>query len=131
MYVVNTRPDIQYAVNACARFTHSPRQSHAEAVKRICRYLKGTAERGLVFEPQLDGDTIGLDAYVDSDFAGLYQAEDPQDTVSSRSRSGYVFFLGKCPVLWASRLQTEAALSTVEAEYIALATAMRELIPLR
>ena len=132
LYLVNTRPDIQFAVHQCARFTHSPKASHAVAVKRICRYLKGTRNRGLVYKPDsIDGHEIQLDAYVDADFSGLYGIEDSQDPVSSRSRTGFVFLLGNCPVVWKSSLQSETALSTVEAEYIALSTAMRELIPLR
>ena len=66
MYLVsNTRPDIQFAVHQCARFTHSPKDSHAEAVKRICRYLAGTAEKGIVFSPTKE---LTLDCYVDADF---------------------------------------------------------------
>ncbi len=47
----NLRPDIQFAVHQCARFTHGPKQSHAKAIKRICRYLKGTQTKGLEFVP--------------------------------------------------------------------------------
>ena len=132
LYLVNTRPDIQFSVHQCARFTHSPKASHAMAVKRICRYLKGTRELGMVYKPDsIDQHSIQLDAYVDADFSGLYGIEDSLDPVSSRSRTGFVFLLGNCPVVWKSALQSETALSTVEAEYIALSTAMRELIPLR
>ena len=38
----NSRPNITYAVNQCARFTHNPKASHATAVNHIIRYLKGT-----------------------------------------------------------------------------------------
>ena len=133
LYLVNTRPDIQFAVTQVARFTHCPKQSHAGAIKRICWYLKGTEDKGLVYRPDtiLDGSKLKLDCYVDADFAGLYGAEDSQDPISSRSRTVYVFVLGQCPLLWASELQTETALSTVEAEYIALSTAMCELLHLR
>ena len=41
----NTRPDIQFAVSQVARFSHSPKQSHANAVKHIIQYLKGTAKQ--------------------------------------------------------------------------------------
>ena len=43
----NTRPDIQFAVHQCARFTHCPKKSHEEAILRICRYLQGTKHLGL------------------------------------------------------------------------------------
>jgi hypothetical protein len=129
MYLgTNSRPDIAFAVNQCARHTHNPRALHARAVKHICRYLKGTANRGLEFT--LNGE-MAIDCYVDSDFAGLWQQEEEQDPVSTRSRTGYFLTFGGCPLLWGSRLQTETALSTMEAEYISLSQSMRELIPIR
>ena len=131
MYLVNTRPDCQFSVHQCARFTHAPRKSHAVAIKRLCRYLKKTRDKGLVYRPTIDSNELRLDAYCDADFSSLFSVEDTQDPVSSRSRSGYVFLLGNCPVLWASRLQGETALSVLESEYISLSTAMRELIPMR
>ena len=47
----NTRPDISFAVHQCARFTHNTKASHETAVKRICRYLRGTKDNDLVFNP--------------------------------------------------------------------------------
>ena len=124
----NSRPDIQYAVHQCARFTHCPKQSHAVAMKRICRYLQGTLDQGLEFKPT---PQMELDLYVDADFAGLWNFESDQDPVSVKSRTGYTVTLGGCPVTWVSKLQTEIALSTLESEYIALSTAMRDLVPMR
>jgi hypothetical protein len=124
----NSRPDIQFAVHQCARFTHCPKKSHAEAVKRICRYLQGTREKGLIFNLEQE---MKLDCYVDADFAGLWRYEDDQDPVCVKSRTGYVITLAGCPCLWVSKLQTEIALSTLEAEYIALSTTMRDLLPMR
>ena len=66
---------------------------------------------------------------MDADFAGLWGYEDKQDPVCVWSRTGYVVTFGGCPVLWVSKLQTEIALSTTEAEYIALSQAMRDLLP--
>ena len=57
--------------------------------------------------------------------------EDDQDPVCVKSRTGYVLTLGDCPFLWVSKLQTEIALSTLESEYIALSTSMRDLLPIR
>ena len=62
----NTRPDIQFAVHQVARFSHNPKHSHAQAVKRIVWYLAGTKDKGIQFEPNLKA---GLDCYVDTDFA--------------------------------------------------------------
>jgi len=72
-----------------------------------------------------------LNCYVDADFAGLWHYEDDQDPVCVKSRTGYMLTFGGCPILWVSKLQTEIALSTMEAEYIALAQSMRDLIPAR
>jgi hypothetical protein len=124
----NTRPDIQYSVHQCARFNHFPKKSHEDAICRICRYLQGTKDKGLRFKPD---DSMKLDCYVDADFAGLYSVEDVQDPVSVKSRTGYCLTLGNCPVIWVSKLQTEIALSTTEAEYIALSQSMRDLLPMR
>ena len=74
---------------------------------------------------------FSLDCYVDANFAGLWNHENDQDPVCVKSRSGYVMMLNGCPVHWVSKLQTEIALSTLESEYIALSTAMRELLPMR
>ena len=72
-----------------------------------------------------------LDCYSVADFAGLWNVEDSQDPVCVKSRTGYVITLANCPLVWASKLQTEIACSTLESEYIALSTAIRELIPIR
>ena len=72
-----------------------------------------------------------LDCYVDADFARLWNFESDQDPVCVRSRTGYVITLGGCPVTWVSKLQTEIACSTLEAEYIALSQSMRDLLPMR
>jgi len=129
MYLAsNSRPDIAYAVHSCARFTHSPKRVHEKALKRIARYLKGTRDRGMIIKPSAD---LSMDLYVDADFAGLWSSEKPDDTMSVKSRTGFIIMIGGTPVVWSSKLQTEIALSTCEAEYIALSTAMRTLLPLR
>jgi hypothetical protein len=74
----NSRPDIQFAVHQCARFTHSPRKIHEEAVKHICRYLKGTIHQGVEFDPH---PAMRLDMFCDADYAGLWKSEDSQDAV--------------------------------------------------
>ena len=129
MYISgNTRPDIAYAVHQAARFTHGARQSHAAGVKRILRYLKKTKANGLILKP---GTDLRVDCYVDADFGGLFSVEDKQDPISVKSRTGYVITYRGAPLLWASKMQTQVALSTMEAEYIALSQSMRDLIPIR
>ena len=129
MYLAsNTRPDIAYAVHQAARFTHNPRRSHANGIKRILRYLKKTHKEGLIMQPTSD---MRVDCYVDADFAGLFSVEDKQDPISVKSRTGYVIMYRGAPLHWVSKMQTQIALSTMEAEYIALSQSMRDLIPIR
>ena len=124
----NTRPDIQYAVHSAARHSHAPKKSHAQAVKRIVRYLIDTADKGIEFEPDLNS---GLDMWCDADFCGLYGYEDEQDPVSVRSRTGFVLTLFGCPIIWQSKLQSEITLSSTASEYVAFSMGMRELLPMR
>jgi hypothetical protein len=69
--------------------------------------------------------------YVDADFAGTWHKEYAHLRDSVLSCTGYVILYQGCPIHWGSKLQTEIALSTTEAEYIALSMGARELIPLR
>jgi hypothetical protein len=124
----NTRPDCCFAIHQCARHCINPKLTHKQAFKRIGRYLRTTAEKGIIMQPNT---ALALDCYVDAAFAGLWGFENGQDPSSARSRTGYVVLLGQSPVLWTSKMQTEVALSTMESEYIALLTAMQALIPLR
>jgi hypothetical protein len=124
----NTRPDIAYAVHQAAQFTHGARKSHAAGVKRIVRYLKKTKTEGLILKP---GSDQRVDCYVDADFGGLFSVEDKQDPISVKSRTGYVITYRGAPLMWASKMQTQVALSTMEAEYIALSQSMHDLIPIR
>jgi hypothetical protein len=124
----STRPDISVAVHQCARFVSDPKQPHGKAINWIGRYLKGTADKGLIFRPDT---TKSIDCYVDADFSGNWdKVEAPNDSDTARSRTGFIITFAGCPLVWTSKLQTHIALSSTEAEYIALSTAMREVVPL-
>ena len=124
----NSRPHIAYAVHQCARFTHMPKASHSVAVKQILRYLNSTKDKGMLLKPT---KSLAIDCYVDADFAGLWGIENDQDPLCVKSRTGFLITFMGCPLQWVSKLQTQIALSTMEAEYIALSQAMREVIGLR
>ena len=124
----NTRPDISYAVHQCARFCTRPTALHELAVKRIARYLLLTKDRSLILKPTR---ALTLDMYVDAVFAGMWHQEHSALRENVLSRTGYITTFCGCPIHWASKLQSEIALSTTEAEYIALSMATRELLPLR
>ena len=66
----STRPDIAMAVHQIARFSNNPKLSHEKSIMRICRYLIGTADKGMIFKPD---KTKGLELYVDADFAGNWK----------------------------------------------------------
>ena len=120
---------ISYAVHQCARFATFPKQSHADAVRCIVRYLIGTKDEGVIF---LDPSNASFYCFVDADFCGTWNPETAEgDASTSKSRTGFVIKYAGCPIVWQSKLQTETALSTTEAEYIALSsTSLREVISL-
>ncbi|GKG07907.1 hypothetical protein Tco_0333739, partial [Tanacetum coccineum] len=71
LYLTASRPDIMFSVCLCARFQEAPKTSHSylEAVKRIFRYIKGTAHLGLWYPKGTDIERV---VYADSDHAGDY-----------------------------------------------------------
>jgi hypothetical protein len=90
---------------------------HWSAVKRIMRYLKYTIDFQIIYRKTADNG-IRLFGYSDADFAGC--------TESRKSTSGYIFMLADAPITWSTQKQSVVALSTTEAEYIALAAATKE-----
>jgi hypothetical protein len=104
---------LAFAVGYVSRFMQRPTMEHQQAVKRILRYVAGTSDYGLHY-PRCPGAAHFI-GYSDSDHAG--------DIDTSKSTSGTLFFLGKCPISWQSVKQQVVALSSCEAEYIAATTA--------
>ena len=90
------------------------------------QYLKGTNDKGIILK---SNPTEGIKCFVDVVFARGDCNESRDDSVSVFSRTGYVIFYVGCLVLWGYKMQSGISLSTVEAEYVALSTAMRDLIP--
>ena len=122
----STRPDIATAVYQCARFCNDPKLSHERAIRRIGKYLHGSKNKGIIFRPD---PSKGLEWNVGADFAGIWNHADANNFENVLSRTGFVMMYAACPITWCSKLQTEIALSTVEAEYIALSQGFREVIP--
>uniref|UniRef100_A0A2N9HAK4 Reverse transcriptase Ty1/copia-type domain-containing protein n=1 Tax=Fagus sylvatica TaxID=28930 RepID=A0A2N9HAK4_FAGSY len=118
-YATFTRPDIAFAVNRVCQFMHQPSTLHFAAAKRILRYLKGTLDKGVLFQP----GPLALTAFTDADWAG--------DASDRRSTSGIVVFLGNNPITWLSKKQHTVSRSSTEAEYRSLATGAAELAWLR
>ncbi|KAJ8709663.1 hypothetical protein PYW08_009667 [Mythimna loreyi] len=115
-----TRPDISFAVNTLSRFNKEPRAEHWTAVKRVLRYLKGTKDMKLTYTK--DGESV-MKGFCDADWAS--------DTIDRKSCTGYVFISQGGAVSWCSRRQQTVALSTAEAEYMAMSSAAQEALWLR
>lgn len=120
--MVCSRPDLAYAASMVSRFMGNPGKEHWLAVKWIFRYLKGTKSIGLIFG-KTRSENGKLEGFVDADFAG--------DVDKRRSLTGYLFTLYGNVVSWKANLQSIVALSTTEAEYIALTEAIKEAIWLK
>ncbi|GKB65056.1 hypothetical protein Tco_0921242 [Tanacetum coccineum] len=108
MYLTSSRPDITFAVCACARYQVNLKVSHLYAVKRIFRYLKGQPKLGLWYPKDSPFDLV---AYTDSDYAGA--------SLDRKSTTGGCQFLGCRLISWQCKKQTVVANSTTEAEYVA------------
>nr|GEW12680.1 retrotransposon protein, putative, Ty1-copia subclass [Tanacetum cinerariifolium] len=109
--MVYTRPDIAYAVSIVSRYLANPGKNHWEAVKWILKYLRGTANVGLIYGKN-HGNHKDVIGFVDLDYA--------KDPDKGRSITGYAFLVQGCVVSWKVTLQHVVALSTTEAEYMAL-----------
>jgi hypothetical protein len=116
------------AVHQTARFSVNPMRSHELAIMRIGRYLCNDCERGIIYKVD---KSKGIEVYVDADFAGGWSSADADNADNLLSRTGFVICYANCPLIWCSKLQTEIALSTAEAEYIAMSHALRETIPVQ
>ncbi|GJZ98842.1 putative ribonuclease H-like domain-containing protein [Tanacetum coccineum] len=110
MYLTASRPDIMFAICACARFKVTLKTSHFNAMKRIFRYLKGQPKLGLWYPRD---SPFNLEAFSDSDYAGA--------SLDRKSTIGGCQFLGKRLISWKCKKQTIVANPTTEAKYVAAA----------
>lgn len=131
---LTTRPDIAHAVNGLARFVSKPTSVQWVACKRVLRYLKGTADFGLMLGgsgPWCDAPKQGPSSlsvtlapcFCDADWAG--------DREDRRSMTGVVLKVNGGCVLWMSKKQPTVSLSSAEAEYMAIGSATQEILWLR
>ena len=114
--VTCTRPDLATSVSILAQYTNGPTVAHWEAVLRIFGYLKGTRALGISYHS--GSSTNGVTAYADSSWAS--------DVDNRPSRTGYFFKVANHLISWQSKRQVTVALSTCEAEYMALSAAVQE-----
>ncbi|KAI4302222.1 hypothetical protein MLD38_038000 [Melastoma candidum] len=117
LYLTASRPDILFSVCLCARYQSAPKESHLIMVKRIFRYLQGSANPGIWYSERSDFILIG---YSDADFTGC--------KIDRKSTSGTCQLMGNMLISWFSKKQTSVALSTAEAKYIAAASCCAQLL---
>ncbi|GMF33463.1 unnamed protein product [Phytophthora fragariaefolia] len=125
MYLMmGTRPDLANFVRQVSRRLHNPGPHHWNYVVRGLKYLNGTRDYGITFGARdVTNATLAhaLSAYSDADYAN--------NVDTCRSVSGYVTYIfGSSPIWWWSSLQKLVTLSTTEAEYVALASTVQEVL---
>lgn len=113
--MLGTRPDIAFAVTKMAQFAANLSQEHLDKALYICRYLVGTSNYALIFKGR---SNEGLYAHTDSDWGS--------DPNTRRSQTGYFFKLADASICWQSHAQKTIALSSTEAEYMALSDCSRQ-----
>nr|GEZ24824.1 uncharacterized mitochondrial protein AtMg00810-like [Tanacetum cinerariifolium] len=117
MYLTSSRPDIMFAVCACARVQVTPKALHLHAVKRIFRYLKGKPHLGLWYPKD---SPFNLVAYSDSDYA--------RASLDRKSTTGGCQFPGCRSISWQCKKQTVVATSSTKAEYVAVASCCAQVL---
>nr|GEU79333.1 retrovirus-related Pol polyprotein from transposon TNT 1-94 [Tanacetum cinerariifolium] len=120
MYLTASRPDLVFAVCMCARYHASPTKKHLEALKRVFWYLRETINWGLWYPKDT---AMALTAYADADHAGCQYTQ--------RSTSESAQFLSDKLVSWSSKKQKSIAISTTEAEYIAMSGCCAQILWMR
>ena len=115
MYLMTkTRPDLAYPIGLCARFMAKPGPEHFKALLKIWKYLSNTWNLSLTYQ----SDSQEVITYCDADWGG--------DITTRRSTTGYVTLYRGSTISWNSKLQHTVALSSCEAEFMALKEAIKE-----
>jgi hypothetical protein len=117
MFLMNTRPDICFAVSTLSQYMVEPRSVHLIVIKHVLRDLKGTIDFGLRY---VSDRKIRLQGYADLDWDG--------SVTDQKSTSGCCFSLGSAMISWLNRKQISVALSTAKEEYIATCSASSEVV---
>ncbi|EGD72511.1 hypothetical protein PTSG_11605 [Salpingoeca rosetta] len=127
LYLANrTRPDVSFACGLLCRYMDRYTTVHWQAAKHVVRYLKATSEHGLLFKRRSGtrkDQPLDLVCYSDASFG--------TDQLTGRSTTGFTCYINGCLVSWSSRLQPTVALSTAEAEYMAISAAAQDVVFLR
>ncbi|KAG6438777.1 hypothetical protein O3G_MSEX000215 [Manduca sexta] len=119
LYATCTRPDLSVAVGFLSRYVHCASLALFKCLKRVLRYISGTIDLSLTYKCDNIGQNVcKLQGFSDSDWAG--------DILDRKSTSGQIFYIFECPISWCSKKQSCVSLSSCEAEYVALSSAIME-----
>ena len=128
-YLANSvRLEIHIAVHQTSRYSMNPMRSHELDIMRIGRYMVDNYDCGVIC---MIDKTKWLEVYVDADFAVVRDSDESSNADNVLSRTGFVICYTCCPIIWIIKLQTDIALSTAEAYYIAMYQALREALPVQ
>jgi hypothetical protein len=115
MYLTTkTRPDLAFSIGYLARYMSNPGPAHFKLLDKVWEYLANTPSLGLWNH----SNSNSIECYVDADWGG--------DIGTRRSTTGYIFLFRGTPISWNSKLQRTVALSSCEAEYMAIKEAIKE-----
>ncbi|EGD72977.1 hypothetical protein PTSG_13200 [Salpingoeca rosetta] len=118
--------DVSFACGLLCRYMDRYTTVHWQAAKHVVRYLKATSEHGLLYKRRSGtrkDQPLDLVCYSDASFG--------TDQLTGRSTTGFTCYINGCLVSWSSRLQPTVALSTAEAEYMAISAAAQDVVFLR
>ena len=120
IYALHTRPDIAHATNLVCRFSQKPNATHLRAAKRVLKYLKDTANYGLRYRNDENkyGNECVITGFSDADWAG--------EKCDRKSTTGYCVYVNDNLISWNTKKQQSVALSTAEAELMAIVETVRE-----
>lgn len=117
MYIaVCTRPDIAHTCSQLGQFSNCFDKNHWLAAKRVLRYLSGTIDYCLCFQ---NSKNMHINAFADADWGN--------NIVDRKSYTGFVIKLGDHTINWESRKQRCVALSSTEAEYVAISDTCKDI----
>ncbi|KAK9069713.1 hypothetical protein SSX86_010107 [Deinandra increscens subsp. villosa] len=119
-YLLHTRPDLSFLVSMASRYMQEPKSSHMQLIKQILRYLKGSIDVGIHYKKGGDRVLVG---YNDSSHS--------PDKDDGKSTSGVIFYFNGAPVTWVTQKQATVALSSFEAEFMAVTEGAKQAVWLR
>jgi hypothetical protein len=120
IYVLHTRPYVAHAINIVCRYSSEPNATNWRAARRVLKYLSGTINYGLRYmnDESKYGNEVSIVCYCDADWAG--------DKTDRKSTTGYCVYVNDNLISWNTRKQQSVALSTAEAELMAIVDVVKE-----